>query len=87
LILAECAALGVPVILLSKGSGQESANTETFMAGGAGIPAYTETAVLEQIYKLINEPAAYQAAMKAACNLGKPDASRLITDWFIQEMN
>jgi processive 1,2-diacylglycerol beta-glucosyltransferase len=87
LILAECAALGIPVILLSKGSGQESANTDIFIAGGAGIPAYTETAVLEQIYKLINEPAAYQAAMQAACNLGRPDASRMITDWFIQEMN
>jgi processive 1,2-diacylglycerol beta-glucosyltransferase len=87
LILAECAALGIPILLVSKGSGQESANTEAFLTSGAGIAAYTESAVLEKIQKLIDEPSAYQHASQAACSLGKPDATRLISDWLIKEMN
>jgi processive 1,2-diacylglycerol beta-glucosyltransferase len=84
LILAECSALGIPAILVSRGSGQEAANCEVFTSSGAGFSTDSEVDVIHKIQTFIDKPLIYQSAMKAACDLGKPDAARLTSKWLLE---
>lgn len=84
LILAECAAIGKPVILVHRGSGQESANSNVFISAGAGFYLRDEKAVIDKVQHFVENPTDYQKAVKAASELGNPDATRRIVEWIVE---
>jgi processive 1,2-diacylglycerol beta-glucosyltransferase len=84
LIMAECAALGKPVLLVHRGSGQEGANSKVFISAGAGFYLKDEKAVIDKIQHFIENPADYQGAVNAACELGNPAAARRTVEWILE---
>lgn len=86
LILAESFALGVPVILVSRGSGQEAANSEIVLSHRCGILADTEKDVLDYLQDVLNYPYIFRDAKDSALAFGKPAAARQSAEWFLDGM-
>jgi processive 1,2-diacylglycerol beta-glucosyltransferase len=86
LILAESMALGVPVILVNQGSGQEAANSEIILSNRGGILAESEKSILEYIQDVLDYPYIFQDARQAAFQMGKPAAARHTVEWLLKGM-
>lgn len=86
LILAESTALGVPVILVSRGGGQEAANYEIIMANRCGVEADSEKDVFDYLQDVLNYPYILKDAKEAAFQFGKPAAARLTAEWLLGGM-
>jgi len=86
LILAEAMALGVPAILVNRGSGQEAANSEVLLNHRSGFLIETEQEIFDFLTDAVRYPYIYQDASRSAFALGKPAATRLAVDWFLKGM-
>jgi processive 1,2-diacylglycerol beta-glucosyltransferase len=86
LILAEALALGVPVILVSRGSGQEAANSEIVLSHRCGIMAESEKDVLDYLQDVLNYPYIYNDAKGSAQAFGKPAAAIRAAEWLLNGM-
>ena len=85
--LAEVAAAGRPAILVPlpiATDDHQTANARSFEETGAGWlvpqPQFTAADVAKRMQKLINKPETLAQAAAAARQLGKPEATRLLTD-------
>lgn len=85
--LAEVAAAGRPAILVPlpiATDDHQTANARSFEETGAGWlvpqPQFTAADLAKRVQKLVNRPEALAEAAAAARRLGKPEATRLLTD-------
>ncbi len=83
LILAESMALGVPAILVSRGSGQEAANCEYVISHGGGIFINDEEDVLKFLSTATKQPSIIRDLKSAAEKIGKPDAAKKTSEWLL----
>ncbi len=86
LILAESMALGIPAILVNRGSGQEAANSEFILSHGGGLIMDNEKDILEFIQKIAEDPCMIQDMTDAAKAIGKPDAARRSAEWLLMDL-
>ncbi len=73
--IAECLALGLPMVLFEPIPGQERRNADYLLSRGAAVEADTLEDAATQAERLL-EPAALAAAGAMARALGRPDAAR-----------
>ncbi len=83
LILAESMALGVPAILVNRGSGQEAANCEFIVSHGGGTFLNNEKLILKFLEVAAADPSITQKFKRAAIQIGKPDSARRTSEWIL----
>jgi len=75
LIMAEAFAAGRPVALLSKGAGQEVANSEFLLASGGGFLAEDPEAMVNRIHQVLSDEVLLSDLKARAEMLGRPNAA------------
>lgn len=83
LILAEAMALGVPALLVSRGSGQEAANCEFIVSHGGGVFLNSEKLILKFLDNAITDPSIILGLKKMAKKIGKPDSAKKTANWIL----
>ncbi len=76
LTLAEACAIGVPILLLSRGAGQEAANARVLLSAGAARLADSPAEIISAVNILQADPARLRSLSQKGAALGRPDAAR-----------
>ncbi|GAB3930174.1 glycosyltransferase [Kribbella albertanoniae] len=79
-IIAEAAALGLPLLLAGSLPGQEAGNSEAVVRGGAGIRVSSTRDLLARVTQLSARPDLLLALHLAALRSGRPTAGALTAD-------
>lgn len=75
LISAETLAMGLPIVLMKPGPGQEEANARFLVDGGAAISADSPAGVVSAVCKVLRDPDRKLQMRTRALRLGRPDAA------------
>lgn len=87
LTVAECMALGLPMVIYLPIPGQEERNSDHLLEGGAAIKCNQLTTMAHKIDALLGDPARLRAMRRAARKLGHPHAARTVVDTLLGQFN
>jgi processive 1,2-diacylglycerol beta-glucosyltransferase len=77
---AECAACGLPSVLVGPAFGQERANADVLMAAGASRYEQRPAALADCVVELLADSSALEGMRRAGCDLSRPDAAARIAN-------
>jgi processive 1,2-diacylglycerol beta-glucosyltransferase len=76
LVTAECAAIGVPMVLVGPAVGQERANAKSLIASGAAIFDEDPRRLAEVVRRALSRPGKLKQMREASSALSRPHAAR-----------
>lgn len=77
LTVAECMAVGVPMLVYAPIPGQEERNADYLLEHGAGLKANDADTLAYRLRRLLDEPGLLERLRDSARALGRPDAARV----------
>jgi processive 1,2-diacylglycerol beta-glucosyltransferase len=87
LTVAEASAAGEPWVIFEPVPGQEVANAQHLVDGGAGLWVRSEAELLHAITRLLDSPIERERMAQAAVKLGRPDATAKIVELFASRLD
>lgn len=87
LTVAECMALGLPMVIHLPIPGQEERNCDHLLEGGAALKCNQVTTIAHKVDGLLADPSRLRAMRRAAKRMGHPHAARTVVDTLLGEFD
>lgn len=87
LTVAECMAIGLPMIIFMPIPGQEERNSDHLLECGAAVKCNQITTLAFKVDELLADPARLHALREAARRVGQPQAAEVVVDTLLSQIN
>ncbi len=87
LTVAECMAIGLPMLVFMPIPGQEERNSDHLLESGAAVKCNQVTTLAFKVDELLADPARLEKMQAAARALGRPEAAEAVVDTLLRQFN